>query len=108
LVILTLGAGAGSAAAASFNCTKAKAEDERTICADRALNDQDVRLALLLDISKHLVAMGRRGQLEDEQIAWLHGRRQCGANRQCLNAEYAHRLQRLQGVIDDVASRGPF
>ncbi len=99
---------AGSVQAASFTCGKARAADERAICADRALNDQDVRMALLFDISRHFVAMGRRGQLEDEQTAWLHGRRECGANTQCLASEYAHRIARLQGVIDEVATHGPF
>lgn len=96
------------AAAASFGCAKARALDEKTICANRALNDQDVRMALLFDISRHLLAMGRRGQLEDEQTAWLRGRRQCGAALQCLNGAYAHRIERLEGVIDEVAQHGPF
>ena len=98
----------GAAGAASFNCARAHAADERAICTDRALNDQDVRMALLFDVSRHLVAMGRRGELEDEQSAWLHGRRACGANRQCLISAYAHRIARLQGVVDGVASHGPF
>lgn len=96
------------ALAASFDCRRAKAADEKAICADRALNDRDVKMTVMFDIAKHLVAMGRRGQLQDEQSEWLKGRRACGANRQCLNATYAHRIARLQGVIDDVASRGPY
>jgi uncharacterized protein len=108
LSIFALAVLAGPASAASFDCARAKAVDERAICADRTLNDQDVRMTLLFDISKHFVAMGRRGQLEDEQTAWLHGRHQCGANKQCLSAEYKHRIDRLQGVISDVASHGPF
>jgi uncharacterized protein len=106
--VLLLGFGAGMAEAASFNCARARTADERAICADRALNDQDVRMALLFDISRHLVAMGRRGQLEDEQTAWLRGRKACGANRQCLASAYRHRIARLQGVVDGVASHGPF
>jgi uncharacterized protein len=99
---------ASSAAAASFDCRRAKAVDEKTICAERSLNDQDVRMALLFDVSKHFVAMGRRGMLQDEQTDWLKGRRQCGANRQCLAAAYDHRIKRLQSVIDEVATHGPF
>lgn len=103
-VVLT----ASATEAASFDCRRAKAADEKAICADRALNDQDVRMALLFDISKHFVAMGRRGMLQDEQTDWLKGRRQCGSNRQCLAAAYDHRISRLQGVIDEVATHGPF
>ena len=108
LTALLVGLLAPAAGAASFNCAKAKTLDEKTICAERSLNDQDVRMALMLDISRHFVAMGRRGQLDDEQTDWLRGRKACGANKQCLATAYAHRIERLQGVIDEVAHHGPF
>jgi uncharacterized protein len=108
IAVSVLALSGGGAMAASFNCARARAADERAICADRNLNDQDVRMALLFDISKHLVAMGRRGMLQDEQTDWLKGRRQCGANKQCLAAALDHRIKRLQGVVDEVASHGPF
>ncbi len=108
LAALLTGLWAPAAGAASYTCAKARTLDEKTICADRALNDQDVRMALLLDISRHFVAMGRRGQLDDEQTDWLRGRKACGANKQCLTAAYAHRIERLQGIIDEVAHHGPF
>ncbi len=108
LAALMIGLCGASAQAASFNCSRAKTLDEKTICADRALNDQDVRMAVMLDISRHFLAMGRRGQLDDEQIDWLRGRKACGANKQCLAAAYAHRIDRLQGVVDEVAHHGPF
>lgn len=94
--------------AASFNCTRARTADEKAICADRVLNDKDVRMALLFDVSRHFLAMGRRGALEDAQTEWLKGRRACGANKQCLNGAYDHRIATLQGVIDEVATHGPF
>ena len=97
-----------SARAAGFNCARAKAPDEHAICADRSLNDRDVKMTVLFDIARHLVAMGRRGQLQDEQTEWLKGRRQCGANRQCLTSAYTHRIARLMGVVEDVERRGPF
>lgn len=106
--MISIGLAAPAAQAASFACGKARALDEKTICADRALNDQDVRMALLLDVSRRFLAMGRRGQLDDEQIDWLRGRKACGANKQCLSAAYAHRLERLDGVIEEVAHHGPF
>jgi uncharacterized protein len=65
-------------------------------------------MKLLFDISRHFVAMGRRGVLEDEQTAWIRGRRACGANRQCLGSAYNHRIARLEGVIDEIATHGPF
>ena len=99
---------ASSASAASFDCARAKAPDERAICADRVLNDKDVRMAQLYEIDGHFLMMGRRGVLDDEQSHWLKGRRQCGSNRQCLNAEYDHRLAALQSVISEVYTHGPF
>jgi uncharacterized protein len=108
LAALTTVLGSSAAAAASFNCARAAALDQRTICADRLLNDQDVRMAVMLDISRHFLAMGRRGQLDDEQTDWLRGRRACGANKQCLAAAYAHRIARLQEILDEVARQGPF
>ena len=108
LTALLIGLSAPPAGAASFNCAKSRTLDEKTICAERSLNDQDVRMALMLDISRHFVAMGRRGQLDDEQTDWLRGRKACGANKQCLAAAYAHRIERLQDIIDEVAHHGPF
>ncbi len=100
--------GAGAAEAASFNCARARAADERAICADRALNDKDVRMATTYQIAGHFLAMGRRGVLDDAQTHWLKGRHACGANRQCLNAAYDHRQAALQAVLDEVYTHGPF
>jgi uncharacterized protein len=108
LCVLTIVFAAAPAYAASFDCAKARAADEKAICADRPLNDKDVRMALMYDLSRHFMAMGRRGVLEDEQTAWLRGRKACGANKQCLNGVYDHRIERLQGVLDEVSSHGPF
>jgi uncharacterized protein len=33
--------------AASFNCKKAEAADEKAICADRELDDEDVEMSVL-------------------------------------------------------------
>jgi uncharacterized protein len=66
--LLTL-AVAPSTYAASFDCYKATAVDEKAICADRALNDKDVSLALLYSIDRRFMGMGARGALMDEQAA---------------------------------------
>ena len=100
--------GALPAAAASFDCAKARKPDERAICADRALNDQDVRVDQLYDITRHLVPMGGRGAIMDEQRAWLKARQTCGANRACLARSYDQRLGELNSVMERVYSQGPF
>ena len=107
--VLALALGAAPCAyAASFDCNRARAADERAICADRTLNDKDVRMAQLYQIDGHFLAMGRRGAMDDDQSHWLKGRRQCGANRQCLNAAYDHRLAALQSIISEIYTHGPF
>ncbi len=53
-----------TAGAASFDCTKSDlAADEKAICDNRALNDQDVKMATTFDILTQLMAMGARDTL---------------------------------------------
>ena len=101
-------AGAGPATAASFDCAKARKADEKAICANRDLNDQDVRVDQLYGITRHLVPMGGRGAIMDDQRAWLTKRGACGANRACLAKSYDQRLRELNKVMDRVYSQGPF
>ena len=98
----------GPAAAASFDCGKARAADERAICADRALNDLDVTMSVMLKLGGHFMAMGARGAMQDDQVAWLKARRACAANRSCLRQSYDGRIATLQAVFDNVATHGPF
>lgn len=96
-------------AAASFDCTHARAADEKAICADRSLNDRDVRMALLFDLDQRFLPMGGRDALRRGQAAWLLDRRQCGANIACLSRSYDRRIGELRGVIDErVYPKGPF
>lgn len=95
--------------AASFDCDKAGSPDEKAICADRALNDKDVRMALLYSIDRRFMGMGARGALIDEQTEWLKQRRACGARRDCLHAMYDKRIDGLRRFIDErVVTHGPF
>ncbi len=108
LALLMLPATGLPARAAGFDCKKAEAPDERMICGDRELNDQDVELSVLYTQLKPLLAMGARGELEDGQVAWLKRRRACGDDRACLAKAYADRLLQLRGAFDELAKRGPF
>lgn len=96
------------ASAASFDCRKARAADERAICANRDLNDQDVRVDQLYGITRHLVPMGGRDAIIGQQRAWLKARANCGANRSCLARSYDQRLRALNAVLERVYSQGPF
>lgn len=81
--------------AASFDCARARAPDERAICADRSLNDQDVRMATWLDVLGQVQLMGANGEMRDEQRVWLASRHHCGADRMCLVRTYDRRLGEL-------------
>ena len=98
----------GGAQAASFDCNRARTSDEKAICASRPLNDKDVRMALLFDITQRLVPMGSRDAIRDSQRTWLAQRRTCGANLSCLNIAYDRRIAALNRVMDRVYSAGPF
>lgn len=106
---LLLAALPAMAPAASFDCARARATDERTVCGNRALNDRDVRMALLYALDLRFVPMGSRDVIRRDQAAWLRQRRRCGADGACLAAIYDRRIAALQAVIDTrVYPHGPF
>jgi uncharacterized protein len=109
LLPLLLVVGAAPAAAASFDCARAASLDEKAVCADRGLNDRDVRMALLFALDQRFLPMGGRDTLRRDQSAWLRGRRTCNADRLCLRRRYDARIAVLQAVIDErVYPQGPF
>lgn len=93
---------------APLDCAKARSADEKAICRSYALGQDEARMATLYAIATSLVGMGRRGDIEDQQRAWLQTRAACGDRDACLAAAYAARIRALNEVIADVASRGPF
>lgn len=108
LALPLAGALPAASQAASFDCAKARAPDEKAICANLALNDKDVRMSVLYDINRHTLAMGGRGALEDAQRQWLKDRKGCGANRACLNRAYDGRLDDLNRSMERIYHAGPF
>ena len=107
-VILVAVGLAANASAASFNCAKARAPDEKAICADRRLNDMDVEMAVRLDVAKHLVAMGQRGALMDDQSSWLQARHSCRSDKACLIRHYHDRMLEIRGVLERIYRKGPY
>jgi uncharacterized protein len=108
VLVLAVTCLAGSASAASFNCAKARTSDEKAICAERALNDKDVRMNELYGINKRTLAMGGRGALMDQQQEWLRNRKTCGGNKACLNRAYDRRLADLERSMERIYQNGPF
>jgi uncharacterized protein len=99
--------GSVSALAASFDCDRARLPDEKALCASRQLSEMDVELAVRHQMLTDLVAMDTRGDMQDEQQAWLKTRRECGGNQSCLTNAYRRRIQTLKDEYAHLASRGP-
>ncbi|KLK89874.1 hypothetical protein AA309_28870 [Microvirga vignae] len=108
LSILVLAAAGQPGWAASFDCAKAETADEKAICADRQLNDEDVEMSVLYTQLKPLLGMGARGDMEDEQVTWLKRRATCGDDRTCLSKAYQDRLGQLRSGFEALAKKGPF
>lgn len=91
------------ASAASFDCAKTDlAADEKAICDNRTLNDQDVKMATTFDILTQLMAMGARDTLRDEQSQWLKKRQECAADVSCLTSAYEERMKRLGEAFQSI------
>ncbi|MGV1752455.1 lysozyme inhibitor LprI family protein [Agrobacterium sp. CG674] len=89
--------------AASFDCTKTDLKaDEKTICENRALNDQDVRMATTFEILTQLMAMGARDSLKTEQSEWLKTRETCAADTECLTKSYDDRMKKLGEAFQNI------
>ncbi|MGE7369100.1 lysozyme inhibitor LprI family protein [Neorhizobium sp. NPDC001467] len=91
------------ASAASFDCKGATlAADEKAICEDRDLNDADVKMVTTFEILTGLLAMGTRGEMQDDQSAWLKRRQACGSDAECIRAAYAERLKQLSETFEKI------
>ena len=94
--------------AASFNCDKAQTKTEYAICEHRNLNDADVKMATTYNIVRHLVPMGTRSIIQDQQIKWLKLRDDCRDSVSCLTDVYKMQQQRLDKYMSRIYQQGPF
>jgi uncharacterized protein len=108
LFVVSASAGPTLSRAASYDCAKARAADEKAVCAYLPLNDKDVRMSVLYEVNKRTLAMGGRGAMQDQQRQWLQQRRKCGANRACLTRAYDRRLDELERTMERIYQAGPF
>ncbi|WP_245269399.1 lysozyme inhibitor LprI family protein [Allorhizobium undicola] len=89
--------------AASFDCNRTDLKaDEKAICEHRDLNDLDVKMVTTFDLLSGLLAMGNRGELQDQQTAWLKSRQACNAEIACIKTTYEERLKQLMKVYDNI------
>ncbi|MGV8937161.1 MAG: lysozyme inhibitor LprI family protein [Allorhizobium sp.] len=101
--LLSLLSGTSAANAASFDCNAESLKaDEKVICENRDLNDADVRMVTTFELLGGFLAMGSRGALQDEQVAWLKTRQACEADIECLKAVYAARMAQFSALVDKI------
>ncbi|MBB4953445.1 uncharacterized protein H4S14_001287 [Agrobacterium vitis] len=104
MVILLTGIVAPQAGhAASFDCTKTDLKaDEKAICDNLPLNDLDVKMVTTFDLLSGLLPMGNRGELQDQQTAWLKTRQACNADVTCIDKAYDTRIKQLMSVYSNI------
>ena len=93
------------AQAASFDCKAAKSPTEKAICASPKLSALDERMAQDYERAVHALSPAGAAQLKESQRNWLRFATRVCATRaaaqrgehagQCLETEYAHRLEQL-------------
>ncbi|MGF6573120.1 uncharacterized protein ABH945_005241 [Paraburkholderia sp. GAS333] len=102
------GLSSASAFAASFDCAHARLPDEKAVCASRQLSELDVEMSVRYQMLTGLVAMGTRGDMQDQQQTWLKSRHACGESKSCLLDLYRQRIAKLKEQYAQLARRGPF
>jgi uncharacterized protein len=110
VVLVVTGRGVPAAAAdyAPLDCTKTNSEAQRVICTNYGLGQIEARMATLFEVTTALVAMGQRGEIQDDQRIFLKERDACRSNIDCIQNIYDARINRLEAVISHIKERGPF
>lgn len=99
---------AAAADYAPLHCAKAATAAEKTICASYGLGQAEARMATLYQWTTSFVAMGQRGNIQDQQAAFIKKREGCGADTKCIRSAYNTRIEQLEAVMDHVKQHGPF
>lgn len=105
--VLPLGL-AAPAVAQSFDCADASKPDEKAVCDSRELANLDVKNATLYEVTGHLVAMGQRGDLQDNESAFLKKRAACGSDVACIQAAYEANIASIQSMLKRIYENGPY
>jgi uncharacterized protein len=99
---------AGAVDYAPVNCAKPGSAAVKAICSNYGLGQLEARMATLFEWTTSLVAMGQRGEIQDEQKAFLKLRDGCKANVNCIRDAYGVRIQQLETVMSRIREHGPF
>jgi uncharacterized protein len=90
-----------NANAASFDCTKATATIEKTICGNSKLSDLDEKLAEAYKIAQ--ANSQDPVKLKIEQIEWIKESRNCHSDVSCIELSYNKRLSVLDSLQPKLA-----
>jgi len=105
---VVLGVLATTGPTSAFDCRKATQTDEFAICQNCDLRVLDEKMATLYGVLTQLVGMGQRGQIRDDQKAWLQRRQRCGEDVDCLFDAYEIRIAELEGGLKRIYQGGPY
>jgi uncharacterized protein len=108
LTLVCVSAAANAGEYAPLSCKKANSPAEHTICDSYSLGQSEARMATLFGVTTSLVAMGQRGNIQDDQRKWLQSRDACGKSIPCLTEAYERRIREFESVLAGIASRGPY
>lgn len=86
-------------AQASFDCRLAATPVEIAICAHDDLSRLDKEMAGAFRSARGAASEGRRGQILDEQRAWIGRRNACGPDQDCLSRLMRDRIASLSAPV---------
>ena len=91
--------------AASFDCKKARTEDEKAICANPELSKLDEHMAAAYKAALGLMSgdTKRNALFRKDQAGWVKERDRCGDTASCLKTEYASRIRWLSNPAHQYA-----
>ena len=94
-----------AAQAASFDCKKARSEEEKAICANAELSKLDEDLAAAYKAALGLMSgdTKRIALFRKDQAEWVKERGRCGGTVSCLKSEYASRIRWLSNPAHQYA-----
>jgi uncharacterized protein len=81
----------------SFDCGRAKADDEFVICGDAGLAAMDRQLGQLYAAAMQTVS--DPGALKRSESDWVITRHMCNSDIECLRHAYAERIGQLTGSL---------
>lgn len=104
-LLVTACAVAAGAQAASFDCKKARSEEEKAVCASPELSKLDEDMAAAYKATLALMAGDNKriALFRKDQVDWVKERGRCGDTVPCLKDEYARRIRWLSNPAHQYA-----